>query len=152
MDRRAWFGCESPRLDPYFVPMDRYERFDAWQAGHELVLAVYQRSREWPADERYGLVSQARRAAFSVVANIVEGSARRGATEFRRFLDIAFASLAEVGYCLRLARDLGYDTPEDWARVDALRLRTARTLWALMRGLDRHRTGGSLGPRPPSPA
>lgn len=122
--------------------MNRYERFAAWQAAHALVLDVYRHSRAWPVDERYGLTSQARRAAFSVTANIVEGSARRGAKEFRHFLDIAFGSLAEVGYALRVARDLGFEPPAEAAAIEMNHVRTARALWSLMKSVSR-----SAGPR-----
>lgn len=90
----------------------------------------------WPVDERFGLISQVRRAASSVAANIVEGSARRGTREFRRFLDISFASLAEVGYFLRLARDLQYEAPDAWAAAEADRVLAVKALWSLMRRLD----------------
>ena len=119
--------------------MERYERFAPWQAAHRLALTVYGHTRKWPSDERFGLVSQARRAAVSVASNIVEGSSRRGTKEFRHFLDISFASLAEVGYQLRLARDLGYEAPEAWARVEAERIATVKGLWDLMRRLDARR-------------
>ena len=62
---------------------------------------------KFPNDERYGLTSQLRRAAFSAAVNIVEGSARRSTKEFRRFLDISLSSLSEVGYALRFAHDTG---------------------------------------------
>ena len=55
-----------------------YERFDAWKKCHDLVLAIYTITDAFPADERYGLVSQLRRAAFSAAVNIAEGSAKRG--------------------------------------------------------------------------
>ena len=67
------------------------ERFDAWKKCHELVLAIYTITDAFPADERYGLVSQLRRAAFSAAANIAEGSAKRGWRDFRRYLDISLA-------------------------------------------------------------
>ncbi len=85
-----------------------FERLDAWRLCHQLVLAAYEASKAFPDDEKYGLVSQIRRAAFSAAANIAEGSARRGPREFRRFLDISLGSLAEVAYALIVARDLGY--------------------------------------------
>src|SRR5213594_4148701 len=72
-----------------------YERFEAWKSCHALALEVYRISASWPAGERFGLTAQARRAAFSSPANIVEGSARRGAREFRYFLNVAVGSLAE---------------------------------------------------------
>ncbi|MGH7532552.1 MAG: four helix bundle protein [Gemmatimonadales bacterium] len=116
--------------------MERYERFAPWKAAHQLALTVYGHTRSWPSDERYGMTSQVRRAAVSVAANIVEGSARRGSKEFRRYLDISFASLAEVGYFLRLARDLHYETLEDWERVEAQRIDTVKAIWSLMQRLN----------------
>ena len=84
-----------------------YERFDAWKAAHALAIAIHEQTRAWPKEERYGLTAQIRKSVFSVPVNIVEGQARRGPKEFRRFLDIAWGSLAEVGYTLRYAHDLG---------------------------------------------
>ena len=68
----------------------------AWQKCHELAKHLYGLVRVLPKDERFGLSSQIRRAAFSAPANIVEGSKRRGKREFRRFLDTANGSLAEL--------------------------------------------------------
>src|SRR6266567_9367315 len=80
---------------PYHRVMKRYERLEAWQAAHHLVLLTYRFTKDFPREELYGLTSQARRAAFAVAANIVEGSAKKGPREFRRFLDIAVGSVAE---------------------------------------------------------
>jgi len=77
-----------------------FERFKAWQLAHRLTLAVYGASESWPIRERYGLTSQARRAAVSVAANIAEGMAKRGVREFGRHLDMALGSLAELTYLL----------------------------------------------------
>src|SRR5207248_3148301 len=79
------------------VRMAPYEKLHAWRECHELALGVYGATKRFPSDERYGLTSQTRRAAFSAAVNIVEGSARRSTKEFRRFLDIALSSLTEVG-------------------------------------------------------
>jgi len=75
--------------------MNAYERLDAWQSAHQFVLLIYRTTRSFPQEERYGLSSQLRRAAFAVAANIVEGSAKKGPREFRRYLDIAVGSVAE---------------------------------------------------------
>ena len=87
--------------------MRPYERFAAWRLCHELGLEVYRVTRNWPIEERYGLVSQARRAAFSAAVNIVEGAAKYGGKEFRRYLDISLGSLEELAYCFHFAADLG---------------------------------------------
>jgi four helix bundle protein len=78
-----------------------------WQRAHEVTLAVYRVTKAFPADERYGLTSQLRRAASSVPANIVEGTARGSDPDTVRFLIVSRASAAELEYHLLLARDLG---------------------------------------------
>src|SRR5712664_1213520 len=78
----------------------------AWHAAHQLVLLTYRVTKNLPREELYGLTSQARRAAFSVAANIAEGSAKKGPREFRRYLDIAVGSLSELAYIFQLVKDL----------------------------------------------
>lgn len=117
-----------------------YERFRAWQACHALALAVYEATATWPPAERFALTAQLRRSVWSAAANIAEGSARRGPREFARFLDISNGSLAEVGYGLRLARDLGYLKRGDADALEALRTSAARLTFALSRRV--RRTGG----------
>src|SRR5207248_5657950 len=102
------------RFGVCWFSMAPYEKLHAWRECHELALAVYGVTKRFPSDERYGLTSQTRRAAFSAAVNIVEGSARRSAKEFRRFLDIALSSLTELGYALRLCREVGILTTQDW--------------------------------------
>jgi four helix bundle protein len=86
----------------------RYERLEAFQACHTLALTVYRLTKSWPDHEKFGLISQTRRASFSAAVNIVEGSCRPGPAEFARFLGISVSSLGEVEYCLRFAKDLEY--------------------------------------------
>ncbi|HTE41124.1 MAG TPA: four helix bundle protein [Steroidobacteraceae bacterium] len=68
----------------------------AWQRALELAEETYRVTREFPSEERYGLVSQMRRAAVSILSNIAEGAARRSRAEFMQFLYIARGSLAEL--------------------------------------------------------
>src|SRR5215218_4143451 len=91
-----------------------YERFEAWRVSHELALAVYAATRGWPRSELYGLTAQLRRAALSAPTNIAEGCAKRGPSEFRRFLGYSLGSLSEVAYLLRFARDSQLLTDEAW--------------------------------------
>ena len=106
--------------------MQPYERFDAWRFAHKLNLATHKITEAWPVVERYGLTAQVRRCAFSVVANIVEGSAKRGPREFARFLDISIGSLAELSYSFRFARELGYLGDQEGDQLESLRESTAR--------------------------
>jgi four helix bundle protein len=112
-----------------------YERFDAWKTAHTFALAVHEQTKKWPPDERYGLTSQVRRASFSVAANIVEGRARKGPKEFRRFLDIAWGSLSEAGYVLHFARDAGLLTAKEYDRLEALRAAAGKPLYGLLRSM-----------------
>ena len=123
--------------------MNSYERLEAWQAAHRFVLLVYRTTRGFPSEERFGLSSQLRRAAFSVAANIVEGSAKKGPREFRRFLDIAVGSVAEIRYTLRLVKDLELITAEQFNNLETERDSVGRLTWGLYASMRRaiDRTG-----------
>ncbi len=125
-----------------------YERFEAWQRCHELILEVYRVTKTFPQDEQFGLTSQSRRAAFSAAANIAEGSARRGPGELRRFLDISLGSLSELSYALRVARDLGFLADEDWRTLVILRDHAGKLTWGLYRAVSnaRDKKGSKANP------
>jgi four helix bundle protein len=108
-----------------------YERLTAWQAAHELALAIYEVTEGFPKAERFGLTSQLRRAAFSVPANIAEGVAKRGSREFRRFLDISIGSLSEISYAIRLATDLKMLAVERSQALVAIHRKASQLIWGL---------------------
>jgi len=89
-------------------PAKRFEELVVWQKAHQLVLRIYRLTMEFPKHETYGLMSQMRRAAVSVPANIAEGFKKRGRPDKARVLNIAQASLEEVRYYFILSKDLGY--------------------------------------------
>jgi four helix bundle protein len=111
--------------------MNAYRRLKAWQRCRELALEVYRATRAFPPDERYGLRSQARRAAFSAPANIAEGSCRRGARQFAHFLDASIGSLGELSYVFDIAGDLGYLSPHALTALRELHSHAARLTWRL---------------------
>jgi len=88
--------------------MRDHRKLDIFDLADQLVIDVYEHTREFPVEELYGLVSQMRRCAVSAAANIVEGCGRRTETEFDRFLDISFGSLRELGYFIDLSGRLGF--------------------------------------------
>jgi four helix bundle protein len=88
--------------------MKTFRELKVWQKAHQMVLKIYQTTKTFPGDEKYGLTSQVRRSAASVATNIVEGFKRRSDKDFARFLNTADASLEETKYHLILARDLRY--------------------------------------------
>lgn len=89
-------------------PARRFQDLIVWQKAHQLVLAVYRKSKSFPKEEMYGLISQIRRAGVSVAANIAEGFKKSTKPEKKRFMNIAQGSLEECRYYLILSRDLGY--------------------------------------------
>lgn len=111
--------------------MQPYQQLRVWQRAHALTLAIYRLTANLPADERFGLCSQLRRAAVSVPTNIVEGSKRLTNADYARFLNIAEASLAETEYLLLLASDLGYLEPQTHRPIAAEIDELARMLHAL---------------------
>ncbi len=85
--------------------------------AHALTLAVYEVTKSFPADERFGLTSQLRRASASIGYNIAEGCGRDWDPDFARFLQMAMGSASEVEYEVWLARDLGYLSDADHDRL-----------------------------------
>lgn len=79
-----------------------------WQKADALALQIYEVTQRFPKEELYGLVSQMRRAAVSIPANIVEGFERQYKKEFIQFLEIAKASLSELGYYLKFSQKVKY--------------------------------------------
>jgi four helix bundle protein len=86
----------------------KFQDLVAWQKAHQFVLLTYRQTKEFPSDEKFGLVPQMRRAAVSIPANVAEGFIKRGRSDKIRFYNIAQGSLEESKYYLVLAQDLGY--------------------------------------------
>ncbi len=98
--------------------------------------ATYPLTLKFPRIERFGLADQLRRAAVSVTANIVEGSARKTDKELRRFLEIAYASLAEAKYLLSFSKHLGYISEADYEKAYKKGEELSKLLWSFMTKLD----------------
>lgn len=111
--------------------MQRFQDLKVWQRSHALVLELYRLSKDFPEAERFGVVSQLRRAAASVPTNIAEGSKRQHRPDYARFLNIAEGSLAETEYLILLSGDLGYLPADVAARLTGEATEVARMLYAL---------------------
>ncbi|MBI1347197.1 four helix bundle protein [bacterium] len=88
--------------------MKNFRDLQIWDRSHQLTLAIYRLTQEFPKTETYGLVSQMRRSASSIPTNIAEGCGRNTERDFARFLDNAMGSASELEYQLILTRDLKY--------------------------------------------
>ena len=113
--------------------MAPYKTLKAWQHAERLAIECYRASKKFPDYEQTRLADQLRRASYSVVLNIAEGSSRRGSREYRKFLDTAHGSLAEVETALGLARQLEYLEAAEFGRLEALATETGKTLFGLLR-------------------
>jgi len=110
--------------------MRDHRKLEAFELADGLALQVYKATRDFPAEERFGLTSQIRRAAVSIGANIVEGSARASEADYVRFLNIAYSSACELEYELSIASRLGY--LDAGANVLLVASRTCRALRGLV--------------------
>ena|SRR3989338_2430457 len=94
------------------MPSTKYQKgfrgLCAWREAHSLTLAIYRVTKEFPKEERYGVIDQLRRAASSIGAQLAEGSCMRTAIHRKSFYDRAHGSAAEVDNFLELAHDLQY--------------------------------------------
>ncbi len=95
--------------------MRDYRTLQVWQRSHQLTLSIYVVSRRFPKEELFGLISQIRRASYSIPANIAEGCGRDSDAELKRFLSIAHGSASELEYFLLLATELEYLTGAEHA-------------------------------------
>lgn len=101
-------------------------------------MACARASRLFPTDEQYALANQLRRAAYGAALNIAEGSGRDGPKDYRKFLVTARSSLDEVEAILDISRELGYLDGPTLAHLEERRDEAARTLFGLIRSIDRH--------------
>ena len=88
--------------------IQRFEDLEVWQKTHEIVIEIYKITKYFPSEEKFGLVSQMRRAAVSIAANIAEGFKKRGSRDKSNFYNIAQGSLEELRYYMILAKDIEY--------------------------------------------
>ena len=120
--------------------MNRIRSFrdlDVWNKAMDLVVEVYALTRGFPHDERYGLTSQACRAALSAASNIAEGNGRSYRREYVHHVSIARGSLSELMTCLEIAQRLGYISPDVFRPLVVRLEEVSRMLLMLMRALNR---------------
>ena len=119
--------------------MQGHKDLIAWQKAMDLVTQIYQVTRQFPRDERFGLISQLRRAAVSVPSNLAEGFARNSRNELHHFVGQARGSLSEVETQIELSKRLGYLQPEAASRLlgnigEVARLLTGLRSWSAQAG------------------
>ncbi len=115
--------------------MQDFRNLEVWRFSHELTLAIYRAIQSFPSDERFGLISQSRRAACSVECNLAEGVGRGSDADFSRFVQMAVGSASEVQCQLLISRDLGYLSDLDYDKFDEQIQPIKRMLSSLLKTL-----------------
>jgi four helix bundle protein len=112
---------------------ERFEDLEVWRKAHRIVLIVYKLTKDFPQEEKFGLVSQMRRSAVSIPANIAEGFKKRTSKDKSNFYNIAQGSLEELRYYFILSKDLNYltDNQEILDSVEEI----GRMLYGLIRSI-----------------
>ncbi len=108
-----------------------YRRLIAYQKAKEVVKKTYKLLKIFPAEERYAMCDQLRRASVSITSNIAEGINRYSVKEKAHFIEMAYGSLMEVSSQFEIAEDLGYITTDDRMSMDELIKDVARLLSGL---------------------
>src|SRR6266699_5893613 len=99
--------------------MFNFEKLDVWQKAIDFANLVYNETRAFPAEERFGLTNQLRRAAVSVSSNIAEGSSRRSQADFARFIEIGTGSVFELASQIFIARRQGLLAEKNFQEIYA---------------------------------
>ena len=112
-----------------------HKKLHVWQAAMKSTTMIHKLTKKFPEEEKFGLVSQMRRASISIPCNIAEGAARQGKREFKNFLSMAQGSLSELDTQIELAILLGYISTGDLREIADQLLRIDRMLSGLIRSL-----------------
>ncbi len=113
-----------------------YKNIKAWMLAKKFALEIYQKTKNFPKEEVYGITSQIRRAAVSVVANIAEGATRQHKKDYLNFLYTSKASLSETECLVGISNELGFLEDEKFKSLDLLCQDTAKSLYGLIRSVE----------------
>jgi len=115
--------------------IESYKELIVWQKAMDLVVAIYEITEQFPKSELYGLVSQRRRSAVSIPANIAEGRRRGSRKEFRHFLLTAFGSGSELETHIEIVKRLPFGKKFDYSYIDGLLNEVMRMLNTMISNL-----------------
>jgi four helix bundle protein len=115
--------------------IESVEELDVFKKAHQVTLRIYEITGKFPAGEKFGLISQMRRAAASIATNLMEGSYRLNRGEYRQFVGIARGSSGELKYHILLSRDLGYLSKGNYAVLRAELDEISKMLMGLAKSL-----------------
>ena len=114
-----------------------HRKLRVFHQAHDLTLAIYRCTREFPKDEWFGLRAQIRRASVSVPTNLVEGNARSTTRDYLRFLYVALGSGCELHYLMKLTQEVGYASGPSWIELVRRSESVAKQLQRLVQEMER---------------
>ena len=115
--------------------MQDFTQLRVWQKAHNMTVNIYKLTAQMPTEEKFGLISQIRRASVSIESNLAERCGRDGDKEFARFIDISMGSSFELRCQLLIAKDLGYVKLEQYQLFESKILELNRMLGGLLKKL-----------------
>lgn len=113
--------------------MHNYKQLDVWDRAIELATGLYSLTKSFPKEEKYGLVSQMRRAAVSISSNIAEGAGRNSDNEFRHFLNVAFGSCSELETQLIISHKLNYLSQQNFTELNSQLIEVQKMIFSLIK-------------------
>lgn len=115
--------------------MNNFRKLNVWQKAVALSTVIYNQTKSFPRDERFGLVSQMRRSVVSVSSNIAEGAGRESKKEFKHFLNIAIGSCYELETQLIISTNLDYVNQSEFGNINDSVIEVEKMLYALIQSL-----------------
>jgi len=136
LDRVPVCGIENRNLERDLAFMFTYpfEKLEAWHAARALTSQVYSITQQFPAEEKYGIVQQIRRAAVSIASNLAEGTGRYSSKDQSHFYSMAYSSLMELLNQIIISKDLNFLSTEDYEKIRI----SIEPLSAIITGLRKH--------------
>jgi four helix bundle protein len=109
-----------------------HQKLDVYAFSRQFVLECYRLTKILPAEEKFGMVTQIRRAALSVHLNIAEGASRKSPAERKRYYEISRGSIVEIDAALDIAKDLDYLESYDFEKLGTAMVKTFKILSGLI--------------------
>ena len=109
-----------------------HTKLDVFIVSKAFVLSCYKETKSFPDEEKFGMISQIRRAALSIHLNVAEGCSRKSLTERKRFYEIARGSIIEIDAALDIAVELGYTTKQKLEILGGFMLRSFQMISKLI--------------------
>jgi len=116
--------------------MHNFKELKVWKAGIELTKVIFQLTRLFPTEERYGLISQMVRSAISIPSNIAEGSGRKTDKDFHHFLNIALGSSFELETQMIIAKEFNYINLEQLDNTCKMIIEVQKMIYGLQKSLN----------------